>query len=264
MLHGIISIPVADLRASPEDKSERVNQALFGTPAVILDQKDRFARISLPDKYTGWTRLSHIHQVGFASWQKYIDQPKYRVKSAIVTLTGPDGKGVFPFRVYFGTELIAEKEGKTTVFQLPAGARVPVDSEQLASPPTRKTKAVDGAEIVETALGFIGAPYLWGGVSPAGFDCSGLVQTVYRFYGIELPRDSKDQRTLGRDIDRKSVQSGDLLFFPGHVAISCGGEDFVHASSTTGMVACESFNQGSRFFREDLVRSFEVAKRIPL
>jgi cell wall-associated NlpC family hydrolase len=117
---------------------------------------------------------------------------------------------------------------------------------------------------VATAVRFLGVPYLWGGITPYGFDCSGLVKTVFGFHGITLPRDSADQRSAGFDVARSSLRPGDLLFFPGHVAIICGGKEFVHASASRGMVAIDSFDPGAPNYREDLDNEFEFARRIQL
>ncbi len=100
-----------------------------------------------------------------------------------------------------------------------------------------------GQQIAATAKKYIGAPYLWGGTTAKGFDCSGLIQTVYKANGISLPRTSKQQWTAGRSISRSELQVGDLIFFANtytsgvsHVGIYMGNGQFIHASSSRGVI----------------------------
>jgi len=94
-------------------------------------------------------------------------------------------------------------------------------------------------EIVRTAARYVGVPYRWGGESPrTGFDCSGLTMVVYRLNGLDLPRSSRQQWNVGRRIDRRRLQKGDLVFFAtrggnrvSHVGIYTGGNKFLHAPS---------------------------------
>jgi cell wall-associated NlpC family hydrolase len=103
----------------------------------------------------------------------------------------------------------------------------------------------DGYALVGTALSLRGSPYRNGGADPSGFDCSGFTQYVFRQYGISLPRDVREQYRLGRTVQPEELTAGDLLFFtttdPGvsHVAIAVGGDEFVHAPSSSGVVRVE-------------------------
>ena len=91
---------------------------------------------------------------------------------------------------------------------------------------------------VEAALARVGTPYVWGARGGAGIDCSGLVQTAYAHAGHALPRDSDQQEASGEAVD--TAQRGDLVFFPGHVAIATGPDEIVHASQEAGAVAIET------------------------
>ena len=103
----------------------------------------------------------------------------------------------------------------------------------------------DGYALVGTALSLRGAPYRNGGTDPSGFDCSGFTQYVFRQYGIALPRDVQEQYQFGKSVRPEELTAGDLLFFtttdPGvsHVAIAVGGDEFVHAPSSSGVVRVE-------------------------
>ena len=91
-------------------------------------------------------------------------------------------------------------------------------------------EAVSGQAVVDYAKGFLGTPYLWGGTTPSGFDCSGYVQYVYKNFGISLPRTTYEQVKAGVEVSRDSLQIGDLVFTSaGHVGIYVGNNQMLHA-----------------------------------
>ena len=123
-----------------------------------------------------------------------------------------------------------------------------------APPSTPPEKPFDGYALVGTALSLRGTPYRNGGSDPSGFDCSGFTQYVYAQFGIVLPRAVREQFTAGQPVDPSQVEPGDLIFFsttePGasHVGIAVGGDEFVHAPSSTGVVRVERI--GSRYWSQ--------------
>src|ERR1019366_2168035 len=114
------------------------------------------------------------------------------------------------------------------------------DSARGSAPAT-----IDGYAISETALTLTGKPYRSGGADPAGFDCSGFTQYVFAQHGVALPRAVRDQFEAGQPVKQAELAPGDLMFFattahgPTHVAIAIGGDQFVHAPSSTGVVRIE-------------------------
>lgn len=126
------------------------------------------------------------------------------------------------------------------------GAEVPRPVPGRPRPPgTAGSIPVDGYALSGTALSLRGVPYLNGGSTPSGFDCSGFVQYVFGQNGVALPREVREQFRLGRTVDRDRLEAGDLVFFttvaPGasHVGIALGGDQFVHAPSRSGVVRVE-------------------------
>jgi cell wall-associated NlpC family hydrolase len=105
--------------------------------------------------------------------------------------------------------------------------------------------AIDSYSLVGTALSLRGSPYREGGSTPAGFDCSGFTQYVFAQYGVQLPREVRDQFRLGQPVSPQALAPGDLVFFTttaagaSHVAIAVGGDEFVHAPASDGVVRVE-------------------------
>jgi cell wall-associated NlpC family hydrolase len=124
------------------------------------------------------------------------------------------------------------------------GARPGPDTTPAPAPPSPATAGL-GYSIAGTALALRGSPYRNGGSDPSGFDCSGFVRYVFEQYGRMLPRSVSDQFRAGRDVAPAALEPGDLVFFttvaPGasHVGISIGGDEFVHAPSSNGVVRVE-------------------------
>lgn len=129
---------------------------------------------------------------------------------------------------------------------VPAGGTTPAPAAWPSAPPPTATNG-GGYEVTGTALGLRGTPYRNGGSDPSGFDCSGFVQWVFAQNGIQLPREVHDQYDAGQKIDLRDVQPGDLLFFEtvsrgaSHVGVAVGGDQFVHAPSSKGVVRIERF-----------------------
>lgn len=149
--------------------------------------------------------------------------------------------------------------------ELPANAN-PGTSEPAPAHP--RTGALANP-LIQVALDLRGTPYRNGGSDPSGFDCSGFVQWVFNAVGLKLPREVRDQFGVGEKVDRDEVQPGDLIFFEtvskgaSHVGLAIGGDQFVHAPSSTGVVRVEKLTisyWASRFVGARRLAS-EVASR---
>jgi len=126
---------------------------------------------------------------------------------------------------------------------------VPRPFPEPATPPETTARHPSGEafghRLAATALEFRGVPYRNGGITPAGFDCSGLVRYVLAQHGLAIPRQTRDQFAAGNRVGRKDVRAGDLVFFstvaPGasHVGIALDDDEFVHAPSSRGVVRVE-------------------------
>jgi cell wall-associated NlpC family hydrolase len=132
----------------------------------------------------------------------------------------------------------------------PPPVRAELPPPPAATPPSvppQPSVPAPTTDLVQTALGYQGVPYVYGGSDPSGFDCSGFVQYVFAQFGTPLPREVRDQYNVGRRVALNEVRPGDLLFFEtvtrgaSHVGIAIGDGRFVHAPNSSGVVRVEPY-----------------------
>jgi gamma-D-glutamyl-L-lysine dipeptidyl-peptidase len=239
---ALIRAPIAPVYRRPTLRSSQITQYVLGVRVTLLARKGRFFRIRGEDAHVGWVHRGYLAR-GELAW-------------ALAWERGEQGEPV----VSLGAEV--HDQADRTFARLPWGARVLKQSAGRILLPDGRTGRIGAGEVVpadrlwdrfpargesvvRTARRWLGAPYLWGGVTPHGVDCSGLVQSVYWIHGVALPRDSDMQAGIGVGIepgdDFRDLRPGDLLFFAehrrvDHVAISMGAGHIIHASAGNGSV----------------------------
>lgn len=235
------AVPV---RTGPASDAEQVTQALFASPVQAYDEHDGWTRVRVADGYLGWieeARLVEGHPIQ---------------TDAVLSANSTDGRDSGPQPGVECKPLKRRDDGCLVEFRTGDQQTVPFESlvhrETLPEPDN----------VVACARSFLGAPYEWGGKTTAGIDCSGLSWIAYRSTGVTLPRDADQQRQVGVEVGREVLRPGDLLFFPGHVAVSVGDGEYVHASQDAGEVVTNSLDPSAERYREDLDESFTTARRI--
>ena len=264
MPYAVVSTNLLDLRNRPDYAAELASQLLFGEPIRVLSVRKGFAHVRQVDDYHGWVDCRFIRKAGkveFARWNLQVNAVIKSHKAALYS--DRSGRLTPPHFIVYGTRVrvVNDKNGFSAL-QLPGGAKVYVKSAHIR--PINKTtgRMLTGERLLAEARRFLGVPYLWGGVSPLGFDCSGLIKALFGAFGITLPRDTREQIKVGRTVDRDSTRTGDLMFFDRHVGLAIGQTRILHASRGGGGVRISALSQDKPDYRADLDRDFNQARRI--
>ncbi len=262
MKYGIIIRNITDLRVKPDFLSERKSQLLFNEPVRIDKHKDKYYHVFQPDGYSGWVYDKAVGIFARRKIEDYMSAMNYRVCVKTASVNSLEQNSLrLPVFLFYGTKLAVSGRSAGNIFVREInGAAFSVVANRLDS--ISRSLKPQPLMIIKEVRKFLGVPYLWGGIGPCGFDCSGFVRTVFRTFNIELPRDSSEQSKVGREISFLDIKPADLLFFKGHVALAINKEEFVHASLSEGGVALGSFNSDSDYFRKDLLETFLSARRI--
>lgn len=263
MNYARVTTNVLDLWAEPGYNSERLSQLLYGDVVSVHQRKAGFARIKEHDGYTGWLDERFLADCKNApkrspqGWQQAV------VSDWLGWLnTAPGEQLVSPYYFYYGTRLLVRKHKRGVVQVRLPDRSIHAFSQRAIRFLDQTSRSVDRLTIIREARKFLGVPFLWGGITPAGFDCSGFVRAIYRQFGIELPRDTKDQIFAGTFIEQKFVEAGDLLFFDRHVGIAMRNGRVIHASRGGGGVRINSLIKGQPDYRADLDREYQLARRV--
>lgn len=271
MSEYFISKNVANMMKEPNPDSALVSQAVAGTIVTVEERENDYCYVKTPDLYHGWVAERRLVE----AW----DRSSYQsacVKSLFAPVyTNPEESSALFSKLVVGTRVFFTKQidnvveillpDKQTVYmphscleawQDSAADKNKFEENWLNSKVDDRTKIIAdfGKQVIETAKLFMGTPYLWGGCTPFGLDCSGMTQLVYGLHGVQLLRDSymqyDDKRfnkiETGKALDETVLQAGDLLFFDfkqktesDHIGIACGEGTFIHAKGEmrdSGMV----------------------------
>jgi hypothetical protein len=222
---GICLAPVIPLRKEPNDRSEMLTQILFGEAVRIYEKSPKWYSVETDlDAYTGWAGSSQLELLEEAEYSRTKQLPVY-LTSGLFSVVEEEIFGVLHLPT--GSCLPGLRNNQITIanriFRFSGEARI------------FKKHPID--EILKTAFQFMNAPYLWGGRTIFGIDCSGFTQAVFRLNGINLPRDARQQSARGEPVSLLSeALPGDLAFFDNsegdiiHVGIVLDTQSILHAS----------------------------------
>ena len=262
MTSVIARAAIVPLFAQPTLRCEQASQLVLGETAAVLEAAADWRRVRTNlDGYGGWVHAGYCVEVDDAGAEAWRQEATGWSLGAVVQL------------------------GEGPAVRLPLRARVALEGKQVRLPDGRRGQVAEGAliraaEAVPAARAkpperwaleyFAGSPYEWGGVTPCGVDCSGMVQTTFLARGLTLPRDSSQQAGCGAPVPLDDVRPGDLLFFLDdagarvtHVAFAGEADTLVHSTIAVGGMVQEPWLPGSRAasLRERLVAVRRLEER---
>ena len=290
LTQGLITISVANLRGQPAHSSELVTQATLGTPVKIFKEEDGWYLVQTPDKYLSWVDGGGIMPLSSEKYTEWKSTPKVIYTSTIGhAYTEPNRDSqVISDMVAGGVlkQIGEEKEFYHVAY--PDGRKAYVLKAEAMDYDIWLSTLNPGQEsLVHTSKTLMGVPYLWGGTSTKGVDCSGFTKTIYFLNGIVLPRDASQQIHTGTEIDAvkdfDKLEPGDLLFFgkPAtdttkerviHVGMWIGNNEFIHSAGRVHISSVDKeapnfdaynlnrYLRSNRYLKEPMDGLIELAK----
>lgn len=222
MSKAYTDLSMIPLRAEPSDKSEMVNQMLYGESCEVLLKEGKWAKIVTDhDNYTAWVSRNQLtYDVPPLSGPNLIKRPFQ----------------IFDFKLF------------------PMGCKVSFETETVIG------------DVSDLAKTFLDVPYLWGGRTFVGLDCSGFMQGIHASFGVKLPRDAYQQAEVGETISFHDYEALDIAFFKNeegkisHVGLLLEEGEIIHAS---GQVRVDEFKRAGIFKDGTLTHELALIKRIP-
>lgn len=221
-MFGICNLAIIPLRFEPSDRSEIVSQVLFGEHFEVLEEMNQWRRIKLQfDNYEGWVDSKQFQLISEANFTQLSEDVIVLNADLIEYISAPNN----------------------TLLPIPLGASLSflnysdVNSSSFEFEGNKTSGIKEKSNLISTAFMYLNSPYLWGGKTPFGIDCSGFTQMVYKLNGYKLLRDASQQATQGEALSFiEESEPGDLAFFDNeegqiiHVGIIMENNYIVHAS----------------------------------
>ena len=251
---------VANLHAEPNSKSELIDEGLYGMVVEILERQGHdWVYVKTPYRYEGFCRIENliIDPVKVDAWQQEETYVVYQGFADILSEPKIQSNKLETFVRGSIVQVLPNEEVKKewSKIQLATGEVGYTRSHWIGK--KKEFKGVSEAafrdQVVQTALSYLATPYRWGGKSPLGIDCSGLCSMAYMLNGVVIYRDAKIVAGFPiKEINFEQIQKGDLLYFPGHIAMYVGDGFYVHSSLGGNEVSINSLNKEHSHYREDL------------
>jgi len=278
LIYAVVNNSVANIRSNPKHSAELGTQALMGTGLKVLKHEGDFYRVQTPDAYISWVDhggITLFNHKDYLTWNE-ADKVIY-TKTVGNVYSSENQNGPIVSDIVLGAQLkLAEQVGNFFKVSYPDNriGYIKIDEGEIYRTWLNNLKA--SGELIENyAKQFLGSPYLWGGTSTKGMDCSGFTKTVYLMNGYIIPRDASQQIWAGKNVDPdlefEGLEKGDLLFFGTkatadkkqrvtHVGIWLDNDrgEFIHSSK---QVRLSSIDPNSPYYDESNAKRYLGARR---
>ncbi len=239
---AVVTHNVTAMRAEPDSDAEQVSQALFGEKGRVIEEQDRWVLMETHEPYRGWVLRAHV-----ASDARTTGKPM-RVQALFAPArTAPSDSAEMVTLLPLGVEVGAcAEDGRYVAIDVPERGRLYVRAADLEGGDVPRPEPT-GQNLVAAGMQLRGVPYLWGGRSPFGIDCSGFTQRCHALCGVVTPRDANQQADWScmEPVERGGLAAGDLVFFAGggdphgrtisHVGMALDGHRFIHSRGGYGV-----------------------------
>ena len=274
---GIVTLSVGNMRSKPGEPEELATQVLMGMVVKVLKKGSGYFYVQSHDQYLGWLDNDAVQLVDEAGRDAWASSSKVIVTTTFAIVREEANDNALPVCDAVAGNIFKGLQSSAlwSPVELADGRKGFVASAAIDNYESWKTSLLlTGENVEKTAKTFLGVPYLWGGTSPKGMDCSGFTKTVFRMNGLELNRDASQQAWMGVDVpvepDFKNLKKGDLMFFGRkatadrperitHVAMYLENKGFIHSS---GRVRFGSFDPASPYYDEGNLRRLVRVKRV--
>jgi len=260
MKYGICLLSVVPCRIEPNNRSEMVTQLLFGDLVKVLNTNDKWLKIQIiTDNYQCWVDRLQVFPLTEKEFSKMEKSSFELSEDILMPVTYLNKNQLIP--IVLGSKIYNLNHGKSL-------SSINEFEYEINGHTRSVSKKTDRNKLIEDAFLYLNAPYLWGGKSPLGIDCSGLVQMVYALNGISIPRDANQQAELGQALSFiEESEEGDLAFFDNedgkivHVGIMLKNHRIIHSS---GKVRIDRMDHQGIFRAEskDYSHSLRIIKKI--
>jgi len=254
MKYAIVNKSVGVLKSKPKEASENVDEVLFGMNVEIVNEaENNWFYIRTNYNYEGYINGDNliINDEVSKKWEK--DKNIVVINSFADVLNKPEASGYEIASVTRGANLISgdeiSKNQRFLKVKLPNGEKGWIRksfTSNLKLDYEIKDEEILRENLAKSALSYLGTQYRWGGKSPLGIDCSGLCSMAYMLNGILIYRDADIKEGFPiKEIPFNNIKKGDLIFFPGHVAMYLEDGNYVHSSTSNDMVKVNSLDEHS-------------------
>lgn len=281
-IYGVANLSVSNNRYSPSHTAEMATQTILGTPVKILKKERGYYFVRTPDNYLSYSEIAGITAMTKAEFEAWQSADKIVYTDVYGHAFSEASEKSAPVSDLVSGNIL-QVMGQSNGFY-----KVSFPDKRLAYIPVSKAQSFaqwekrpnpHAEEILKSARAMLGVPYLWGGTSTKGVDCSGFTKTSYFLNGVVLPRDASQQALVGEKVDiydadtvniakcLKNLKPGDLLFFAGdkrtmrvtHTALYIGNGEFIQAA---GLVRINSMVSGSANYGDFETRTLVSARRM--